>query len=175
MCCLVRPITHLMGRSQMSMEQWWNHTGRENRKTRRKTCPSTTLSTKTHTRIDPDANPGLRGERPLEPWHGLCCVTISLYCIRAYIAKDAHAPRPNQQTHNQKIYIIWISSVSNTTNFLQGPSRQSVRWCWAPRPAASGYMNGSKLTPRAVDPSDSLCKRRKNCSLDLHFPRVLKQ
>jgi hypothetical protein len=36
----------------------------EDRRTRRKTCPSATLSTTNPTWIDPDANPGLRGERP---------------------------------------------------------------------------------------------------------------
>jgi hypothetical protein len=36
----------------------------ENRRTRRKTCPSATLSTINPTQIDPGANPGLRGERP---------------------------------------------------------------------------------------------------------------
>jgi hypothetical protein len=46
-------------------EQRWNDilTG-ENRRTRRKTCPSATLSTTNSTWIDPGANPGLRGERP---------------------------------------------------------------------------------------------------------------
>jgi hypothetical protein len=42
----------------------------KNRRTRRKTCPSATLSTTNPTWIDPDANPDLRGQRP-EPWHGL--------------------------------------------------------------------------------------------------------
>jgi hypothetical protein len=43
----------------------WNDilTG-ENRRTRIKTCPSVTLSTTNPTWIDPEANPGLRGERP---------------------------------------------------------------------------------------------------------------
>jgi hypothetical protein len=36
----------------------------ENRTTRRKTCPSATLSTTNPTWIDPGANPGLRGKRP---------------------------------------------------------------------------------------------------------------
>jgi hypothetical protein len=36
----------------------------ENRRTRRKTCPSATLSTTNPTWIDPGANPGLRSERP---------------------------------------------------------------------------------------------------------------
>jgi hypothetical protein len=37
----------------------------ENRRTRRKTCPSATLSTTNPTRIDQGTNPGLRGERPV--------------------------------------------------------------------------------------------------------------
>ena len=36
----------------------------ENRSTRRKTCPSATLSTTNHTWTDPESNPDLRGERP---------------------------------------------------------------------------------------------------------------
>jgi hypothetical protein len=36
----------------------------KNRRTRRKTCPSATLSTTNPTQIDPGANPGFRGERP---------------------------------------------------------------------------------------------------------------
>jgi hypothetical protein len=46
-------------------ERRWNDilTG-ENRRTRRKICPSATLSTTNPTWIDPGANPGLRGERP---------------------------------------------------------------------------------------------------------------
>jgi hypothetical protein len=46
-------------------ERQWNDilTG-ENRRTRRKTCPSATLSTTNPTWFDPDANPGLRGETP---------------------------------------------------------------------------------------------------------------
>jgi hypothetical protein len=46
-------------------ERRWNDilTG-ENRRTRRKTCPSATLSTTNTTWIYPGANPGLRGVRP---------------------------------------------------------------------------------------------------------------
>jgi hypothetical protein len=36
----------------------------DNRRTRRKTCPSATLSTTNATWIDPGTNSGLRGERP---------------------------------------------------------------------------------------------------------------
>jgi hypothetical protein len=48
----------------MNMEQWWNDIDRENRRTRRKTYPSATLSTTNPTWLDPGANPGRRGERP---------------------------------------------------------------------------------------------------------------
>jgi hypothetical protein len=43
-----------------------------NRRTRRKTCPSATLSTTNPTWIGPGAKPGLRGERPAtnHPSHG---------------------------------------------------------------------------------------------------------
>jgi hypothetical protein len=37
----------------------------ENRSTRRKTCPSATLSTTNPTWTDPGSNPGLSGERPV--------------------------------------------------------------------------------------------------------------
>jgi hypothetical protein len=43
----------------------WNNMKRENRRTRRKTCPSATLSTTNPTWIDPGANPSLSGERPV--------------------------------------------------------------------------------------------------------------
>jgi hypothetical protein len=52
-------------------EPWWNYIDRENRRTRRITCPSATLSTTTPTYIDLGAHAGLRGEKPTEPWHGL--------------------------------------------------------------------------------------------------------
>jgi hypothetical protein len=45
-------------------ERRWNDMTGENRRTRRKTCPSATLSTTNPTWIDPGSNPGLRGERP---------------------------------------------------------------------------------------------------------------
>jgi hypothetical protein len=45
-------------------ERRWNDTDRGNRRTRRKTCPSATLSTTNTTWIDPGANPGFRGDRP---------------------------------------------------------------------------------------------------------------
>jgi hypothetical protein len=45
-------------------ERRWNDTlTGENRRTRRKTCPSATLSSTNPTWIDPGTNPGLRGER----------------------------------------------------------------------------------------------------------------
>jgi hypothetical protein len=44
-----------------TVELYWQG---KNRRTRRKTCPSATLSTTNPTWIDTDANPGLLGERP---------------------------------------------------------------------------------------------------------------
>jgi hypothetical protein len=43
--------------------RWNNILTEENRRTRRKTCPSATLSTTNPTWIDPGVNTGLRGER----------------------------------------------------------------------------------------------------------------
>jgi hypothetical protein len=56
----------------------------ENRRTRRKTCPSATLSTTNPTWFDPAANPGLRGERPATNRlsHGTICA-YSCYSRRA--------------------------------------------------------------------------------------------
>jgi hypothetical protein len=50
----------------------------ENRRTRRKTLPSATLSTTNPTRIDPGANMGLRGERPAtnDMSHGMAQLSV---------------------------------------------------------------------------------------------------
>jgi hypothetical protein len=52
----------------------------ENRRTRRKTCPSATLSTINPTWIEPGANPSLRGERPAtnDLRHGMAIVNANL-------------------------------------------------------------------------------------------------
>jgi hypothetical protein len=66
-------------------ERRWNDilTG-ENRKTRRKTSPSATLSTTNPIWIDPGSNPGLRGERPAtnDLSHGTACwiYYFGFYC-----------------------------------------------------------------------------------------------
>jgi hypothetical protein len=49
---------------EFGKRQWNDIQTGENRRTRRKTCPSATLSTTNPTWIDTGANPGLRGERP---------------------------------------------------------------------------------------------------------------
>jgi ribosomal protein S15P/S13E len=53
----------------------------ENRRTRRKTCPRATLSTTNPTWIDPDANPGLRGERPAtnDLSHGTAKIKVTVF------------------------------------------------------------------------------------------------
>jgi hypothetical protein len=61
----LRPRTGLLFIPQMiydwktTVEWYWQG----NRRTRRKTCPSATMSTTNPTRTDPAAIPGLRGER----------------------------------------------------------------------------------------------------------------
>ena len=47
------------------MEHRWNETDRGKPTTRRKTCPSATLSTTNPTWTDPGSNPCLRGGRPV--------------------------------------------------------------------------------------------------------------
>jgi hypothetical protein len=63
--CLLTLAYYAFPRWYEFAERRWNDilTG-ENRRTRRKTCPSATLSTTNPTWIDPGAKPGLRGERP---------------------------------------------------------------------------------------------------------------
>jgi hypothetical protein len=63
-------------------EWWWNYIDRENRRTRRKTCPSATLSTTNATWIDPGTNQGLRGERPVTNCLSHCTALpeVSLSC-----------------------------------------------------------------------------------------------
>jgi hypothetical protein len=46
------------------MEQRWNDTDRGNQRTRRKTCPSATLSTINSTRTDLGANADPHGKKP---------------------------------------------------------------------------------------------------------------
>jgi hypothetical protein len=80
-------------------ERRWNDilTG-ENRRTRRKTCPSATLSTTNPTWNDPGANPNLRGKSPAtnDLSHGtaiylLCCyqVITSRQCDLLYFSISA--------------------------------------------------------------------------------------
>jgi hypothetical protein len=63
--CLLTLAYYAFPRWYESGERRWNDilTG-DNRRTRRKTCPSATLSTTNPTWIDPGANPGLHGEKP---------------------------------------------------------------------------------------------------------------
>jgi hypothetical protein len=60
------PLTDILYIPQMIRigERRWNGADWENWRTRRKTCPSVTLSAINPTWIDPGANPVLRGERP---------------------------------------------------------------------------------------------------------------
>jgi hypothetical protein len=62
----------------------WYLYWRENRRTRRKTCPTATLSTINPAWIDPVANPGPRGERPVtnDLSHGTALSLTYLYNVK---------------------------------------------------------------------------------------------
>jgi hypothetical protein len=49
----------------MNMEQWWNDIFAGETEVLGENLPSATLFTTNPTWIDPEANPGLRGERPV--------------------------------------------------------------------------------------------------------------
>jgi hypothetical protein len=60
----VMKMSSFFGQVLQLMEHQWDESDREEPTTRRKTCPSATLSTKNPTWSDLGSNPGLRGERP---------------------------------------------------------------------------------------------------------------
>jgi hypothetical protein len=62
-CLLTLHITHSPDDMSLESDGGMILTG-ENRRTRRKTCPSVTLSITNPTRTDPGPKPGLRGEGP---------------------------------------------------------------------------------------------------------------
>jgi hypothetical protein len=81
--CLLTLAYYAFPRRYEFGELQWNDilTG-ENRTTRKKTCPSATLSTSNPTWIYPGANPGLRGERPATNnlIHGTACRSCYSKC-----------------------------------------------------------------------------------------------
>jgi hypothetical protein len=60
----------------------------KSRRTRRKTCPRAIFSTINPTWIDPDANPGLRGERPgtNRPSHGMAVFLLDPKVLSKFYA-----------------------------------------------------------------------------------------
>jgi hypothetical protein len=64
---------------------------RENRRTRRQTCPSATLSATNPTWIDLGANPGLRGEKPAtnDLSHGTTTVTLTRASTATIVFKES--------------------------------------------------------------------------------------
>jgi hypothetical protein len=71
---------------------------RENRRTRRKTCPSPTLSTTNPTWTDPESNPILRGPATNRLNHGTAYVNITRYVT----AMATEGRRENSNTDRQK-------------------------------------------------------------------------
>jgi hypothetical protein len=78
------------------MEHQWNEIDRWKPATRRKTCPSATLSTTNPTWTDPGSNPGLRSGRPATNRlsHGTASVSLRkrlrLYPRAIYFAKSSY-------------------------------------------------------------------------------------
>jgi hypothetical protein len=69
-------------------ERRWNDIDRGKWRTRRKICPSATLSTIYPTWIEPGANPGLRGDRPATNYlsHGTAAL-INLQALLLYLVQ----------------------------------------------------------------------------------------
>jgi len=78
----------------------------ENRRTRRKTCPSATLSTTNPTWIDPGANPGLRGERPAT--NDLSHGTAPVWRVNLTVALDPSVS--NTECTPLMFWIYWLRS-----------------------------------------------------------------
>jgi hypothetical protein len=74
-CGHQRPLAHPQVIVYVTMKRHGGMMRGQNRKRRRETCPSATLSATNPTRADPDANPGLRGQMPATnrqlAWHSL--------------------------------------------------------------------------------------------------------
>jgi hypothetical protein len=62
----------------------------ENRRTRRKTCPSATLSTTNHTWSEPGANPDLRGKRPVTNRLSYGTATLTSYLLLFFFADQGN-------------------------------------------------------------------------------------
>jgi hypothetical protein len=105
--------------------QWYWLRG-ESRRTRRETCPSTTLSTTNPTWIDPDTNPGLRGERPATNHlsHGTAVSPWSVH-PPVYVSISVHPFHLLFIFSNQDF--VWMSFLSHSC-FVVCPSH--VPWCY---------------------------------------------
>jgi hypothetical protein len=89
--CLLTLAYYAFSRYEYGERRWNDVLTGENRRTRRKTCPSATLSTTNATWIDPGANQGLRGERPAtnDLSHGtaLYATYYTMHIMQIFIAR----------------------------------------------------------------------------------------
>jgi hypothetical protein len=88
----------------------------ENRRTRRKTCPSATLSTTNPTWTDQGANPGLLGDRPAtnDLSHGTVttCVLHLLTCSLHFISKLEAAQSVSPVNHVLRVKALRCERVA---------------------------------------------------------------
>jgi hypothetical protein len=83
------------------MEHQWNEIDRGKPTTRRKTCPSATLSTTNLTWTDPGSNPGLRSERS------------TLFPAYLYVKEERVLPG---KLHSSKFSVHPVNNNNNNNN-----------------------------------------------------------
>jgi hypothetical protein len=99
---------------KMSMEHRWNDTDRGKLKTRRKTCPSATLSTTNPTWTDPESNLGLRGEATNKFWK---LVAIKNWVTTSQTTQDASITKNNRLFLYNEITGICCKNLTKDSEF----------------------------------------------------------
>jgi hypothetical protein len=87
------PTVHPPDDTRVNMDWRWNYTDRGNRTTRRKTCPSATLSTSNPTSTALGTKPGLRDEKPAT--NRLSYGTANLTSIRQFLIANINPLNPS--------------------------------------------------------------------------------
>jgi hypothetical protein len=140
-------------------ERRWNSilTG-ENRRTRRKTCPSATLSTTNPTWIDPGANSGLRGERPAtnDLRHGTAL---------SYTLVDAFETTNSSVLTWRSFRTVWLEITSLNSSEIPLWCIPVFLHCLSFQPGAPAEVQDAPtpnvfypLSPSALHQSSPICK-----------------
>jgi hypothetical protein len=89
------------------MGHQWNEIDRGKPTTRRKPCPSATLSTTNSTWTDPGSNPGLRSERPATNRlsHGTAYITRIRTDLANFNPQEGHIIRKDSPEGCSYVYI----------------------------------------------------------------------